>query len=162
MSLINNLFQIFFQNKGSVFKIITNNKSEERMQMNKKRKGRRLVFSLMVLWLLVWIGSKVKDHLEFQQEMVRIVHSKEVEKIIIDNLKQKDPFAFTEKGKIQSFRIDDETIEHNPMGGIMFDVTINEDEDIIGSLGLWKTSSDGPIESVGMDASDGLQKLMKE
>ena len=130
--------------------------------MNKKRKGCRLIFSLLVIGLMIWIGSKVKVHLEFQQEMVRIVHSKEVEKIIIDNLKQKDPFAFTEKGKIQSFRIDDETIEHNPMGGIMFDVTINEDEDIIGSLGLWKTSSDGPIESVGMDASDGLQKLMKE
>lgn len=121
-----------------------------------------MIFSLIVIGLMIWIGSKVKEHLEFQQEMVRIVHSKEVEKIIIDNLKQKDPFAFTEKGKIQSFRIDDETIEHNPMGGIMFDVTINEDEDIIGSLGLWKTSSDGPIESVGMDASDGLQKLMKE
>ena len=130
--------------------------------MNKKRKGFRLIFSLIVIGLMIWIGSKVKEHLEFQQEMVRIVHSKEVEKIIIDNLKQKDPFAFTEKVKIQSFRIDDETIEHNPMGGIMFDVTINEDEDIIGSLGLWKTSSDGPIESVGMDASDGLQKLMKE
>ena len=130
--------------------------------MNKKRKGCRLIFSLIVIGLMIWIGSKVKEHLEFQQEMVRIVHSKEVEKIIIDNLKQKDPFAFTEKGKIQSFKIDDETIEHNPMGGIMFDVTINEDEDIIGSLGLWKTSSDGPIESVGMDASDGLQKLMKE
>ena len=130
--------------------------------MNKRKNRRRLIFSLLVVGILIWIGSKVKDHREFQQEMVRIVHSKEVEKIVIENLKQKDPFAFTEKGKIQSFKIDDETIEHNPMGGIMFDVTINEDEDIIGSVGLWKTSSDGPIESVGMDASDGLQKLMKE
>ena len=130
--------------------------------MNKRKNRRRLIFSLLVVGILIWIGSKVKDHLEFQQEMVRIVHSKEVEKIVIENLKQKDPFAFTDKGKIQSFKIDDETIEHNPMGGIMFDVTINEDEDIIGSVGLWKTSSDGPIESVGMDASDGLQKLMKE
>ncbi len=130
--------------------------------MNKRKNRRRLIFSLLVVGILIWIGSKVKDHLEFQQEMVRIVHSKEVEKIVIENLKQKDPFAFTEKGKIQSFKIDDETIEHKPMGGIMFDVTINEDEDIIGSVGLWKTSSDGPIESVGMDASDGLQKLMKE
>ena len=130
--------------------------------MNKRKNRRRLIFSLLVVGILIWIGSKVKDHLEFQQEMVRIVHSKEVEKIVIENLKQKDPFAFTEKGKIQSFKIDNKTIEHNPMGGIMFDVTINEDEDIIGSVGLWKTSSDGPIESVGMDASDGLQKLMKE
>ena len=130
--------------------------------MNKKRKGRRLVFSVMVLGLLVWIGSKVKDHLEFQQEMVRIVHSKEVKELIVHDLKQKDPDAFTEKGKIQSYEIDDETIEHNPMGGIMFDVIINGDKEITGSIGLWKTSKDGPIESVGMDASEGLQKLMEE
>lgn len=76
--------------------------------MNKRKNRRRLIFSLLVVGILIWIGSKVKDHLEFQQEMVRIVHSKEVEKIVIENLKQKDPFAFTEKGKIQSFKIDDE------------------------------------------------------
>ena len=130
--------------------------------MKQKRKIGRYIFGVLLLGVLVWGGLLVKNHLDFQNEMVEIVHSKEVEKIVIENLKQKDPFAFTEKGKIQSFKIDDETIEHNPMGGIMFDVTINEDEDIIGSVGLWKTSSDGPIESVGMDASDGLQKLMKE
>ena len=130
--------------------------------MNKKRKGRRLVFSLMVLWLLVWIGSKVKDHLEFQQEMVRIVHSKEVKELIVHDLKQKDPDAFTEKGKIQSYEIDDETIEHNPMGGIMFEVIINGDKEITGSMGLWKRSEDGPIESVGMDSSVGLQELMEK
>ena len=130
--------------------------------MNKKKNRRRLIFSVIVVGLLIWIGSKVKDHLEFQQEMVRIVHSQEVKRLIVHDLKLKDPSALTAKGKIQTYEIDDETIEHNPMGGIMFDVTINEDEDIIGSVGLWKTSSDGPIESVGMDASDGLQKLMKE
>ena len=130
--------------------------------MNKKRKGRCLVFSLMVLWLLVWIGSKVKDHLEFQEEMVRIVHSKEVKELIVHDLKQKDPDAFTEKGKIQSYEIDDETIEHNPMGGIMFEVIINGDKEITGSMGLWKHSKDGPVESVGMDSSVGLQELMEE
>ena len=130
--------------------------------MNKKRKGCRLIFSLIVIGLMIWIGSKVKEHLEFQQEMVRIVHSKEVEKIIIDNLKQKDPFAFTEKGKIQSFRIDDETIEHNPMGGIMFRIIINGDKDITGSMGLRKRSEDGPIRSVGMSTSVGFQELMEE
>ena len=132
------------------------------MQMNKKRKGRRLVFSLTVLWLLVWIGSKVKDHLEFQQEMVRIVHSQEVKELIVDDLKQEDPAAFTAKGKIQSYEIDDETIEHNPMGGIMFEVIINGNKEITGSMGLRKYSEDGPIESVGMDESEGLQELMEE
>ena len=130
--------------------------------MNKKRKGCRLIFSLMILGLVVWIGLKVKDYLEFQQEMVRIVHSQEVKKLIVDDLKQKDSAAFTETGKIQSYEIDDETIEHNPMGGIMFEVIINGNKEITGSMGLRKYSADGPIESVGMDESEGLQELMEE
>ena len=130
--------------------------------MNKRKNRRRLIFSLLVVGILIWIGSKVKDHLDFQQEMIRIVHSEEVKELIVHDLKQEDPDAFTETGKIQSYKIDDETIEHNPMGGIMFDVTINGDKEITGSVGLWKTSKNGPIESVGMDASEGLQKLMKE
>ena len=129
--------------------------------MNKRKNKRRLIFSVLVVGVLIWIGLKVKDHLEFQQEMVRIVHSKEVKELIVYDLKQKDPDAFTEKGKIQSYEIDDETIEHNPMGGIMFEVIINGDRKITGSMGLWKSSEDGPIESVGMDRSVGLQELME-
>ena len=130
--------------------------------MKPKRKNCRYLFGVLLLGVLVWGGLLVKKHLDFQQEMVQIVHSKEVEKLIIHDLKLKDPNAFTEKGRIHSYAIDDKTIEHNPMGGIMFDVVINGDKEIIGSMGLWKTSEDGPIESVGMDASKGLQKLMKE
>ena len=130
--------------------------------MKQKRKIGRYIFGVLLLGVLMWGGMLVKNHLDFQNEMVRIVHSKEVEKLIVHDLKLKDPNAFTEKGKIQSYEIDDKTIEHNPMGGIMFDVIINGDKEITGSLGLWKTSKDGPIESVGMDASKGLQQLMKE
>lgn len=130
--------------------------------MNKKKNRRRLVFSVIVVGLLIWVGSKVKDHLEFQQEMVRIVHSKEVKELIVHDLKQEDPDAFTETGKIQSYEIDDETIEHNPMGGIMFEVIINGDKKITGSMGLRKRSEDGPIRSVGMGTSVGFQELMEE
>ena len=130
--------------------------------MKQKRKIGRYIFGVLLLGVLIWGGMLVKNHLDFQNEMVQIVHSKEVEKLIVHDLKLKDPYAFTEKGKNQSYEIDDKTIEHNPMGGIMFDVIINGYKEITGSLGLWKTSKDGPIESVGMDASKGLQKLMKE
>ena len=130
--------------------------------MKPKRKIGRYLFRVLLLGVLVWGGLLVKKHLDFQHEIVHIVHSNEVEKLIIHDLKLKDPNAFTEKGRIHSYAIDDKTIEHNPMGGIMFDVVINGDKEIIGSMGLWKTSEDGPIESVGMDASKGLQKLMKE
>ena len=130
--------------------------------MKQRRKLGRYILGMLLLGVLIWGGLLVKNHIDFQNEMVQIVHSKEVEKLIVHDLKLKDPNAFTVKGKIQSYEIDDKTIEHNPMGGIMFDVTINGDKEITGSMGLWKPSKDGPIESVGMDASEGLQKLVKE
>lgn len=126
-----------------------------------------MIFSVIVVGLLIWVGSKEKEHLEFQQEIVRIVHirivhSNEVKELIVYDLKQKDPEAFTDQGKIQSYEIDDETIEHNPMGGIMFEVIINGDKEITGSMGLRKRSEDGPIRSVGMSTSVGFQNLLEK
>ena len=130
--------------------------------MKPKRKTGRHIFGVLLLGVLLWGGLLVKNHLDFQHEMVQIVHSKEVKELIVHDLKQEDPDAFTEKGKIQSYEIDDETIEHNPMGGIMFRIIINGDKEITGSMGLRKRSENGPIESVGMDSSVGLQELMEE
>ena len=110
----------------------------------------------------MWGGMLVKNHLDFQNEMVRIVHSKEVEKLIEEELKASDPNALTPKGKIQSYEIDDKTIEHNPMGGIMFEVIINGNKEITGSMGLRKRSEDGPIRSVGMSESKALRNLIGE
>ena len=128
--------------------------------MKPKRKIGRYIFGVLLLGILIWVGLLVKNHLDFQNEMVQIVHSKEVEKIIEEELKELDPNALTPKGKIQSYEIDDETIEHNPMGGIMFEVTINGNKEITGSMGLRKSSEDGPIRSVGMSESTELQNLI--
>lgn len=128
--------------------------------MKQKRKLGRYIFLVLLLGILIWGGLLVKNHLDFQHEMVQIVHSKEVEKLIEEELKATDPDALTPKGKIQSYEINDETIEHNPMGGIMFEVTINGNKEITGSMGLRKSSEDGPIRSVGMSESTELQNLI--
>ena len=128
--------------------------------MKPKRKIGRYIFGVLLLGVLIWGGLLVKNHLDFQHEMVQIVHSKEVEKIIEAELKELDPNALTPKGKIQSYEINDETIEHNPMGGIMFKVIINGNKEITGSMGLRKSSEDGPIRSVGMSESTELQNLI--
>ena len=128
--------------------------------MKQKRKIGRYIFRVLLLGILLWGGLLVKNHLDFQHEMVQIVHSKEVEKLIEEELKATDPDALTPKGKIKSYEIDDKTIEHNPMGGIMFEVTINGNKEITGSMGLRKSSEDGPIRSVGMSESTELQNLI--
>ena len=130
--------------------------------MKPKRKIGRYILGVLLLGVLIWVGLLVKNHLDFQHEMVQIVHSKEVEKLIEEELKATDPDALTPKGKIQSYEIDDETIEHNPMGGIMFEVTINGNKEITGSMGLRKRSEDGPIRSVGLSESTELQNLIGE
>ena len=130
--------------------------------MKQKRKIGRYIFGVLLLGVLMWGGMLVKNHLDFQNEMVRIVHSKEVEKLIEEELKVTDPNALTPKGKIQSYEIDNETIEHNPMGGIMFRIIINGDKEITENFGLRKYSEDGPIEQVGVSRSVELQKLLEE
>ena len=130
--------------------------------MKQKRKIGRYIFGVLLLGVLIWGGMLVKNHLDFQNEMVQIVHSKQVEKLIEVELKVTDPNALTPKGKIQSYEIDDETIEHNPMGGIMFRIIINGDKEITENFGLRKYSEDGPIEQVGVSRSVELQKLLEE
>lgn len=130
--------------------------------MKQKRKIGRYIFGVLLLGVLIWGGMLVKNHLDFQNEMVRIVHSKEVEKLIEEELKASDPNALTPKGKIQSYEINDKTIEHNPMGGIMFRIIINGDKEITENFGLRKYSEDGPIEQVGVSRSVELQKLLEE
>ena len=130
--------------------------------MKPKRKNCRYLFGVLLLGVLVWGGLLVKKHLDFQQEMVQIVHSKEVEKLIIHDLKLKDPNAFTEKGRIHSYAIDDKTIEHNPRGGIMFRIIINGDKEITENFGLRKDSENAPIEQVGVSRSVEFQYLVEK
>ena len=129
------------------------------------KKKHKIILITVSLFVAICLGGGMymaHKNQEFQNEMTRIVHSEEVRKLLEEDLKRKDPNALTDKGKIHSYKIDDSSIKHNPMGGIMFEVIINGNKEITGSMGLRKYSEDGPIESVGMNASEGLQELMEE
>ena len=128
-------------------------------------KRRNRIMGLIGLSVLILLGVGLylaHKNQEFQNEMTRIVHGEEVKKLIMEELKAIDPHALTEKGKIRSYKIDDSTIRHNPMGGIMFDIIINDDPDIVGSTGLRKYGENEDTRTVGMDRSKGLQKLLEE
>ena len=128
-------------------------------------KRRNRIMGLIGLSVLILLGVGLylaHKNQEFQNEMFRIVHSEEVRELIEEDLKRKDPNALTDKGKIHSYKIDDSSIKHNPMGGIMFDIIINDDPNIVGSTGLRKYGENEDIRTVGMDRSKGLQKLLEE
>ena len=98
---------------------------------------------------------------EFHNEMTRIVHSEEVRKLLEEDLKRKDPNALTDKGKIRSYKIDDSSIKHNPMGGIMFHIIINDSISMVGKTGLQMDGETGKIRTVGMTESAGLRALLE-
>ena len=128
-------------------------------------KRRNRIMGLIGLSVLILLGVGLylaHKNQEFRNEKTRIVYSEEVRKMIVEALKEEDPNALTDKGKIQSYKIDDRSIRHNPMGGIMFDIVINDDPDIVGSTGLRKYGENEDIRTVGMDRSKGLQKLLEE
>ncbi|MCY7023610.1 MULTISPECIES: DUF1310 family protein [Streptococcus] len=128
-------------------------------------KRRNRIMGLIGLTVLILLGGGLclaHKNQEFRNEMTRIVHSKKVKNLIEKKLKKLDPRALTDKGKVRSYKIDDRSIRHNPMGGIMFDIIINDDPDIVGSTGLRKYGENEDIRTVGMDRSKDLQKLLGE
>lgn len=120
-----------------------------------------LIFFVIIVGIigLVIGGYKVMQKVE-HHKMVEIVYSKEVKKIIEDDLKYFDENALTEHGFIKSYKIDDTTIEHNPMGGINFEIYVNSNESLIVYFGLEKNNSTGKIEYSGGGYSKEVKRLI--
>lgn len=129
--------------------------------MSKRRNRIKGLIGLSVLILLGGGLYLAHKNQEFQKQMFRIVHSEEVRELIEEDLKRKDPKALTDKGKIRSYKIDDSSIKHNPMGGIMFDIIINDSISMVGKMGIQKDGGSEQLSSVGMDESAGLRALLE-
>ena len=128
-------------------------------------KRRNRIMGLIGLSVLILLGVGLylaHKNQEFQNEMTRIVHGEEVKKLIVEELKAIDPHALTDKGKVKSYKIDDRSIRHNPMGGIMFDIIVNDSISMVGKMGIQKDGGSEQLNSVGMDESAGLQALVGE
>ena len=120
-----------------------------------------ILASLLVIVGLSIGGYKVMKKVE-HDEMVRIVESEEVKEIIEDYLNYIDGKAFTNKGVIQSYEIDTESIQHNPMGGINFSVYVNEDNELYVRYTLEKNSQTNKVDFSSGGYSGKLHNLIKE
>lgn len=80
------------------------------------------------------------DKQAFNDEMVAIVRSEEAKKVLEQGLKNLDPKALTPDGIIKSYEVDYDSIQHNTMGGIIFDVITNQDKKLMINTTLSKDS----------------------
>ena len=95
-----------------------------------------IIISLMVVFLIG--GCSKMTGTPSKEEMIKVVKSEEGEKAVEETLKKLDKDALTEKGVIKNYEVDYDSVKHNPMGGIMFDVVINNDRELIVSSILSK------------------------
>ena len=95
-----------------------------------------IIIALMVVFLIG--GCSKMTGTPSKEEMIKVVKSEEAKKAIEETLKKLDKDALTEKGVIKNYEVDYDSVKHNPMGGIMFDVVINNDRELIVSSILSK------------------------
>ena len=116
------------------------------------------VFVGFLVGVGVIIGSYKVMEVVQNNEMNHIVKSEEVKEIVENYLKYLDADALTDKGKIVSYQIDEQSIEHNPMGGIMFTVFLNDDSELYVRMTLEKHHETGKIQQSG----GGYAKKVKD
>ena len=121
-----------------------------------------IMFAAILLIILSIGGKFYMDQKQFHNEMVNVVKSEEAKKEIERGLKNLDPKALTPEGVIKSYEIDYGTIEHNPMGGIMFDVIVNNDDKLRVYNILDKDTSTGNLENAGGGNTSALEELLTD
>ena len=100
------------------------------------------------------------DSKQLQKEMVTVVKSDEAKTIFEKSLRNLDPNALTPKGVIQSYEIDDDSIKHNPMGGINVTLYVNNDKQLEVNFTLDKVN--GSLRNSGISYSNELDKYKGE
>ena len=119
-----------------------------------------MIRALLALFVVVGlvVGGYTIMGIVRNNEMVHIVKSDEVKEIVENYLRYLDNDALTDKGKIISYQIDEQSIEHNPMGGIMFTVLLNDDSELYVRMTLEKDHETGKIQQSG----GGYAKKVKD
>ncbi|ALF27358.1 hypothetical protein RN88_02210 [Streptococcus intermedius] len=120
-----------------------------------------VIVSILAVGIVIIGGYTIMQKVEYDQ-MVKIVKSEEVKKIIEEDLTEMDKFALTTKGKIKSYQINYNSIRHNPMGGISFTIYVNNDKDMYVFYTISKDSQTGKLGNDGGGNSAKFEKLITE
>ncbi|MGT2965608.1 DUF1310 family protein [Streptococcus acidominimus] len=118
----------------------------------------------LIASIAVVIGIGVLEQMnkqeQLKQEMIKVVESEEVKQVIEEGLRNLDSKALTAQGKIQSYKIDLESIRHNPMGGIDVSIVMNDDKELYISYTLNKDVNSNQFLPGGAIISEKLSDIL--
>ncbi|ARC27252.1 DUF1310 domain-containing protein [Streptococcus intermedius] len=116
-----------------------------------------VIASILTVGIVIIGGYTIMQKAE-QDQMVKVIKSEEARKVYEEQLKFIDSTALTEKGIIQSYKI--KSFEHNPMGGIIVYLYVNNNKKYKVTVFLGKNQN--KIEGEGGSWSPELDKLVKK
>ena len=128
--------------------------------MKKPKKSMIILFSILAV-IGITVGGCSMHQYQKKQEMIAIATSDEARKVYENHMRANDSKALTKDGIIKSYDIDTETLEYNPMGGLMVRIYFNNDKELDFHFGLIKDNS-GNYESYGYTVSPKLSSMLKE
>ena len=123
---------------------------------------RKILMGIVAVFILIGLGIggiKIMQQVQYN-EMVNTVKSEEVKNIIEHNLKLRHASALESGDVIQSYQIDVDSIEHSPMGGIIFKVYINNDKQLYVHFLINKDSRTGKLVNEGGGTSQKFRELI--
>ena len=116
-----------------------------------------LILGAVLLGTMIAIGGCKVQEKSQKEQMLEIVKSDEAKKAIEECLKDYEPKAF-----IQSYKIDYDSVKHNPMGGISFNIYINGKQELYLKATLNKKDlNKNKLEIGSYGVSEKLEKLIK-
>ncbi|EAG5666015.1 DUF1310 family protein [Listeria monocytogenes] len=97
-------------------------------------KKRWIILFGIAIMIIFGLGVKFyMDEEKLNKEMINVVYSDEAKRVFEKRLTNLDAKAFTKEGIIQSYEIDEGSIESNPMGGIEVRLIINNNSELYAS-----------------------------
>ena len=124
------------------------------------KKSKFIVLIMVVFSLSLGGCSFLNGQSAKKQEMIQIAKSKKAEDVIENLLRQEDPNALTDKGLIKSYKINENSLKYNPMGGLIVKVIINDDDNLTITTTLTE-ESDGKFEQNGYVISGELSAKLR-
>ncbi|ECB9705899.1 DUF1310 family protein [Listeria monocytogenes] len=123
-------------------------------------KKRWIVLFGIAIMIIFGLGIKFyMDEEKLNKEMMKVIYSDEAKQVFEKRLTNLDAKAFTKEGIIQSYEINKESIERNPMGGINVTLIINKDLEwyITYTLGKQNDKLDGGGASISKELTKKLE-----
>ncbi|EAE8346884.1 DUF1310 family protein [Listeria monocytogenes] len=119
-----------------------------------------ILFGIIIM-IIFGLGVKFyMDEEKLNKEMMNVIYSDEAKKVFEVRLKAADADAFTEKGVIQSYKIDQKSIKKNPMGGINVTLIINGNPELY--IKYTMNNFNGELSGRASVTSGNLDKLLMD